>query len=187
MPRSPLAFPTALFLFALASTVARAEETPSLQGPWVGVTLSTSSAFDAGIREPGLNQSTVEYGGSVGLGVRAGYDFLSFAGAYAELQADIHYTSFGGGLRLMTPTRTLRAGLTAGLRFLPENPTLPFFTAGLLAEVRPWEHLGFGLEVGRAWPLKDEVTRDQQGSTPQRTLTLDEGPLRVLAGLTWYF
>ncbi|MBN8233586.1 hypothetical protein JYK02_39300 [Corallococcus macrosporus] len=185
MPRSPPALTTLLFF--LAATAARAEDPAPLQGPWVGVTLSTSSAFDAGIREAGLNLSTVEYESSVGLGVRAGYDVLSFAGAYAELQADVHYTSFGGGLRLLTPTRTLRAGLSAGLRFLPQDPTLPFFTAGLLAEVRPWEHLAFGLEVGKAWPLKDEVTRDQQGATPQRTLTLDEGPLRVVLGLTWYF
>ncbi|MHA7633540.1 hypothetical protein [Corallococcus sp. M7] len=185
MPRRPLALP--ILLFVLAATVARAEDTRPLEGPWVGVTLSTSSGFDAGIREPGLNLSTVEYGSSVGLGLRAGYDFLAFAGAYAELQADVHYTSFGGGLRLLTPTRTFRAGISAGLRFLPEDPTLPFFTAGLLGEIRPWEHLGFGLEVGKAWPLKDEVTRLQEGSTPQRTFTLDQGPLRVLFGLTWFF
>lgn len=123
----------------------------------------------------------------MGLGLRAGYDFLKFAGVWAEYAEEIHHGSFSARLRLTTPTETLRAGLTAGLRFVGSEPTLPFFTAGLMGEVRPWEHLGFGVEVAKAWPLKGEVTRSQEGSTPQRSLTLDQGPLRVLFSLTWFF
>ncbi|RKH53466.1 hypothetical protein, partial [Corallococcus aberystwythensis] len=170
----------------LAATAARAEDARPLHGPWVGAIASTSSRFTVGIREEGRT-SEGEFETTVGLGVRAGYDFLEYAGVWAEYEEEVHYGSFGGGLRLITPTETFRAGLSAGLRFIPHEPTLPFFTVGLLGEVRPWRHLGFGLEVARGWPLKGEVTRAQKGSTPQRIITLDGGPLRVALGLSWYF
>ncbi|MBN8465612.1 hypothetical protein JYJ95_03760 [Corallococcus exiguus] len=184
MPRSPPALP--LLLVLLTATFARAEDAPPKRhGPWVGVMASTSSRFNVGYRETYDMQDEIE--STVGLGLRAGYDFLKFAGIWAEYAEEIHSGSFSAGLRLTTPTETVRAGLTGGLRFLGSEPTLPFFTAGLMGEVRPWRHLGFSLEVSKAWPLQSEVTWHATETNSGYTLLLDEGPSRVLLGLSWYF
>ncbi|MFP2897539.1 hypothetical protein [Corallococcus sp. 4LFB] len=184
MPRSPPPLP--IFLFLLAATFARAEDAPPARhGPWLGVTASTSSRFSVGYREGYDRQD--EFESTVGLGLRAGYDFLEYAGVWAEYEEEVHYGSFSAGLRLLTPTETVRAGLSAGLRFLGRTPTLPFFTAGLMGEVRPWRHLGFSLEVSKAWPLQGEVTQPETETNTEYTILLSEGPLRVALGLTWYF
>ncbi|RKG98218.1 hypothetical protein D7X74_40380 [Corallococcus sp. CA047B] len=150
------------------------------------MTLSGSSGFDIRTREPGLDV-TGPYDSSAGLGLRGGYDFEVPLSLFAEYQEDPHYGSFGGGLRLRTPTAPIRVGLSAGARFITGELTLPYFTTGLLAEVRPWRHVGIGVELDKAWPLKHEVVRLQEGSKPQRTVTLDNGPLRFVLGATWYF
>ncbi|RKH40485.1 hypothetical protein D7V93_39510 [Corallococcus llansteffanensis] len=191
MPRTFRSFPAALFLFILASTLARADEPQALHGPWLGVSLMRGSGFDTTLRDPApLFPRTVRYDTGVGLGVRAGYDFEELVGAYvtAELltgREDSFYASFGGGLRVLTPTAPFRAGLTAGVRFIDSDPALPFFTTGVLGEARLWRHLGIHLEVDKAWPLKREVL--QERPEHQRSTTVEGGPWRLVLGLTWYF
>ncbi|MGE6758074.1 hypothetical protein ACQKGO_08700 [Corallococcus interemptor] len=47
--------------------------------------------------------------------------------------------------------------------------------------------LGLGLEVDRSWPLKREISQERDGGAHQRTTTVEDGPWRVVLGLTWYF
>ncbi|RKH53467.1 hypothetical protein [Corallococcus aberystwythensis] len=104
--------PAALLLLPLAARVAHADDTQPLHGPWVGVSLMRGSGFDTTVRDDS----------GVGLGVRGGYDFQALVGAYvaAELltgREDFFITSWGGGLRVLTPTSPFRAGFSAGVRF----------------------------------------------------------------------
>ncbi|WP_375761494.1 hypothetical protein [Corallococcus exercitus] len=185
--------PAALLLFLLASTVARADDAAPLHGPWFGVSLMRSSGFDTTVRDPApIYLQTVRYDDGVGLGVRAGYDFQALVGAYlaAELltgREDIFFTSLGGGLRVLTPTAPFRVGFSAGVRFIDSDPSLPFFTTGLMGEARPWRHVGIGLEVDKAWPLRREIIQERNGGTHQRSTTVEGGPWRLVLGLTWYF
>lgn len=192
MPRPPL--PAALLLVLLASTVARADEARPLHGPWLGMSLLHNSAFDTTVGDPASPYPPLPhpYNDAMGLGVRAGYDFQELVGAYASAELaggseDFFVVSWGAGLRALTPTAPFRAGVTAGVRFIDVDPSLPFFTTGVLGEARVWRHLGLGLEVDKAWPLKREISQERDGGTHQRTTTVEEGPWRVVLGLTWYF
>lgn len=157
------------------------------------MTLVHNSAFDTTVSDPApLYSLPFHYNDGMGLGVRAGYDFQEFVGAYvsAELSSgieDFFLVSWGAGLRALTPTAPFRAGVTAGVRFIDVDPSLPFFTTGVLGEARVWRHLGLGLEVDKAWPLKREISQERDGGTHQRTTTVEDGPWRVVLGLTWYF
>lgn len=191
MPRRPPALPILLFL--LASTVARADEARPLHGPWLGMALLHNSSFDVTVSDPSPQFSLpLHYNDAMGLGVRAGYDFRELVGVYASAELsggseDFFVTSWGAGLRALTPTAPFRAGVTAGVRFIDVDPSMPFFTTGLLGEARVWRHLGIGLEVDKAWPLQREIVQERDGGTHQRTTTVEEGPWRVVLGMTWYF
>ncbi|MCY1035105.1 MAG: hypothetical protein EOO71_31090 [Myxococcaceae bacterium] len=193
MPRSLRSLPAALLLFMLASSLTRAEEDRAMHGPWIGVSLPRSSGFDTTVRDPSpLFAQDVRFDSGVGLGVRAGYDFEALVGAFvtAELltgREDSFYTSFAGGLRVLTPTAPLRAGLTAGVRFIDSGPALPFFTTGVLGEARLGRHLGLLLEVDKSWPLKREITVDSETGDHPRSTTVVGGPWGLVLGLTWYF
>ncbi|MHA7633541.1 hypothetical protein [Corallococcus sp. M7] len=191
MPRPSL--PAALLLFLLASTLARADDARPLHGPWLGLSLLRNSAFDVTVSDPEPRFALpLHYDDGVGLGLRAGYDFQELVGVFASAELasgreDFFVTSWGVGLRALTPTAPFRVGVSAGVRFIDVDPSLPFFTTGVMGEVRLWRHLGLGLEVDKAWPLRREIVQERDGGTHQRTTTIEDGPWRLVLGLTWYF
>lgn len=124
-----------------------------------------------------------------GVGVRAGYDFFRYVGVFASAEFNVElegpYTGYGAGLVAYSPMLGwARLQARVGLRRLSPGPGIFFGTVGAGAELFLFRHLSLGLEWDTAVPLTDGT---RWNGSRNVKIEADNGPYRVLGGLTWYF
>jgi hypothetical protein len=180
----------ALALLLSLPTAALAAEPPPVQGVSVQLHGHRSTGWTLQEEDPGSSQpQQVNLSDGAGLGVRLGYGFHQYVGAFASGEFDVDeegpYTGYGAGLVFHSPRLgPARLQARAGMRWLSPGSGLFYGTVGAGAEVFLFRPLSLGLEVDASLPLADG-TRFTGESHVRVEAT--GGPIRGIAGLTWYF